>query len=206
MKIECKIEQGLRVLRVYALSKLYADYRDIYLNECLLKHDNDYSNAEKLSDMINSVFMGETKPTDFIKDYDKITNELIDKSREFKIELDRINQSTCGLNKKGVLAFCKQVEHGSFHLLKINNQFHYQSRYLLSYCQSAIDKETFLEGMKEVSLFTKKKKTNNQFFKRTFLAIEKTHYEIMSKQYLRNYDKENTTTKRKVPRRTKTDF
>lgn len=191
MNIECKIEQGLRVLRVYALSKLYSDYRDIYLNECILKHEGSYQNAENISDMINSVVNGNTKPTDFVKDENKIINELIEKSKDFKFELERIHQSTCGLNKKGVLAFCKQVEHGDFHLLKINNQFHYQSRYLLSYSQNAINKDTFLEGMKEVSIFTGKRKTNNALFKKTFLAIEKTHYEIMSKQFLRQYEKEN---------------
>lgn len=186
-KIECKIDQGLRVLRIYALSKFYADYRDIYLNECILKQKSTYADAEKMSDMINSIFMGETKPVDFVKDEDKIINDLIDKNRYFKFELDRVNQSNCGLTKEGVLAFCKRVEHGRFHILKINTQFNYQSAYLLSYLQNRIGKEVFLDGIKEISIFTKNKKTNNKFFKKTFLEIEKTHYEIMNKQILRNY-------------------
>jgi hypothetical protein len=178
-------EQRQRVLTVFALSKFYSDYREIYLLECLLKLDNNYTKAEETSAFINSIFNGNTTPSEFMKNHEEIINELIDKNKYFNLELDRINQSGTSLNKKNVLAFCKLVEHGSFHLLKINLCFNSQVNFLLHYIDELIPKEALLIGMMETSFIDGRRKKNNVLFKKTFLAIEKTYYEVFRKQLLR---------------------
>jgi len=181
-----KIQQKQRILRVYALSKLYADYREIYINECILKTENNYFEAEKTSNFINEVFGGETKPTDFIFEHNKTINKLIDKANEFKDELKRIDKTSLGLNKKNVLAFCKEVEHGKYHILKSNIQFYYQTIALYNYSEGRCSKELFLEGMTQIDIFTKKRKTNNAYYKKTFLEVEKSYYAILRKQIFRS--------------------
>lgn len=178
-------EQIQRILTVFALSKFYSDYREIYLLECLLKSENNYTKAEETSAFINAIFNGKTTPSEFLKNHEDIINELIDKNKYFNLELDRINQSGTSLNKKNVLAFCKLVEHGSFHLLKINLNFNYQVNFLLHYINQLITKEVFFEGMMETSFINGSRKKNNVIFKKTFLAIEKTYYEVYKKQLLR---------------------
>lgn len=185
-RIQCKLSQRDRVLRVFVLARLYCDFRDIYLNECSLNHSNNYKSAENTSDMMNIIFNQDTTPTDFIIDKEKITNDLIDKSVNFNKNLKELKGNYIGLNEKIVRAFCKNVEHGNFHLLKINNSFVYQTNWLLDYVLNIIGKDTFLEGFKEINIFSKSRKYNNLKYKRTFLAIEKTYYEIVRKQIYRN--------------------
>lgn len=150
----------------------------------MLKHDNNYSKAENTSEMFNRVFGFETSPTDFIKEDEKIIDDLIDKNIEFKKDLDYLDFSSCGLDKHTVIAFCKEVEF-NFHILKVNNNFIYQSQNLLAYVSKFTTKKQFLEGIKEIDIFTGNKKVNNKFFKRTFLAIEETYNKLHLKKELR---------------------
>lgn len=183
--IYLKNEQTKRILRVYILSKFYCDYRDIYLNECLLKHKNDYIGAEKTSDFINSVFGGETKPVDFIYQEQDLINDLISKNKLFNEEINMLEKLNIGINKKNIVAFCKNVEHRCFHILKSNIQFKYQCHSLYSYSMNNINKNELIKGMEQICIFSKKSKLNNKYFKKTFLEIEKTYYEIASKQIIR---------------------
>ena len=185
-KIQCKISQRDRLFRVFTLAKVYCDFRDIYLKECILKSKNDYKEAEKFSGLMNSIFGTDSTPSSFITDYEKTTNELIDNVSNFKSLLKSLEGNSIGLNEKCIIAFCNNVEHGSFHLLKINNCFKYQTNWLLNYYLNYVGKDAFLEGFKETDIFSKSKKYNNIEYKRTFLAIEKTYYEILRKQIFRN--------------------
>ena len=189
IKIKLKSNQRNRILKVFVLSKLYADFKDFYLYECLLKQTSDYKSAERMSDLMNGLFNQDTKPVDFIVDKDKIANDLIDKSIKFKNFLKNIKGNNLGLYEEAIKAFCKNVEHGEYHNLKINNNFFYQTKWLLNYSLDNVSKKDFLEGIKEVNIFSKTKKYNNVFYKRTFLAIENTYDDIMSKQILRKTNK-----------------
>lgn len=184
LKQRLKLKQNLRILKVYSLARFYVSFRDIYLNECMLKHENNYLKAENSSEMFNNIFGAKTIPTDFIKDDDKIINDLIDKNIEFKKDLDYLKISICELDKYSVIAFCKYVEF-NFHILKINNNFIYQSQNLVSYVSKFITKKQFLQGFKEIDIFTGDKKVNNLFYKKTFLAVEKTYNELHIKKELR---------------------
>jgi hypothetical protein len=188
-KKDLKLEQKNRILRVYALAKLYSDYRDIYLSECLLKCNTTYFEAEKTSDFINSIFKGDTKACDFIKNEDELINELISKTKIFKYELEIVSKLFIGLNDKLVMSFCKDIEHGNFHILKSNIGFIYQIHSLLNYYNGSINKDEFLYGIQEFSIFTKKRKFNNKLFKKTFLSIESKYYEIINKQIIRKQTK-----------------
>ena len=188
-KIILKSNQRNRILKVFVLAKLYADFKDFYLHECLLKQTSDYKSAERMSSLMNGLFNQDTKPVDFIVDKDKITNDLIDKSVKFKEFLKNIQGNSIGLNEASIKAFCKNVQHGEYHNLKINNNFYYQTKWLLNYSLDNVSKKDFLEGIKEVNIFSKTKKYNNGFYKRTFIAIENTYNEIMSKQILRETSK-----------------
>ena len=184
-KNQLKQYQKDRILRVYALTRFYCNYRDIYLNECLLKHDTNYLDAEKTSHLINYIFKGDTKPVDFIKDEDKLVDDLISKNENFKHELGVVSKIFIGLNEKIVMAFCRNVEHGDFHILKSNIGFQYQIHALLNYYSGVITKDEFLYGIQELSIFTGKRKFNNKLFKKTFLSIESKYYEIVNKQIIR---------------------
>lgn len=188
-KDQLKQYQKERILRVYALTRLYCDYRDIYLNECLLKQKTNYFDAEKTSNFINCVFKGETKPVDFIKNEDKLIDDLISQNQIFKYELGIVSDLFIGLNEKIVMSFCKNVEHGDFHILKSNIGFKYQIHALFHYYSGVITKDEFLYGIQELSIFTGKRKLNNRLFKKTFLSIESKYYEILNKQIIRTLKK-----------------
>lgn len=170
------IKRKMRVTKVGMLTSFYVCYRDIYLKEQLLKSKNNYVKAEHMSDFINKLGISETKPVDFIYDKDLIINQLIDLNIEFKKNIAFCVDNRI-FTKRFILSFCKNVEFSN-HLLRFNNQFQYQIASLSAYVTGQISKEVLEEDMKEISLFTKKKRYNNRFFKKTFLEIEKTAFQI----------------------------
>lgn len=178
-----------RIIRVCFLAKYYCAYRDIYLNQRLLEYENNYIEAEEFSDNLNSIFGLESKPTDFLHNENDLSNKIIDTHRWFDNEMKNLDGFV--LSKNAVMAFVKSIEHGDFHILKSNPNFVYQMESIMAYGFGISDKEHFLEGIKEVSIFTKRSKFNNRLLKKTFLEVEKRYFEILNIQSLRTLNKRN---------------
>jgi hypothetical protein len=179
-------KRSLRLWKLCVLANAYYKYQIFYLNECLLKHDTDYKQAENTSMLINSIFNGETVPADFVKSQEESENELIEKHQDYQ---DYLNQSM--LDKETVDAFCKASEHGKSSLLKINSIiFVKQIETLLTYNFGLITKEQAEKGILDYCIFSRKpKKLNTKLFKNTVYFIERLYNEIESKKNFRTQNK-----------------
>lgn len=174
--------RNTRLVRLYILSEAYFKYQIFYLNQCVLKHNNDYQLAESTSNMINTIFNGQTTASDFIKSEDEKTNEVIETYNEYQSFLNKTF-----LDKKVVDAFCKASEHSFGTMLKINSTgFSSQITALILYNSGEISKQQVQNALKDYCIFTKKtKKLNTKLFKKTITSIEKLYSEILEKKIIR---------------------
>ena len=178
--------RNIRLIRLYILSEAYYRYQIFYLSESLLKNKTDYKTAEKTSFFINSIFNGDTSPSDFIKTQDEAANEVIDNYNEYK----RFLENTF-LNKEVVDAFCRSVEHNSRTTLKINSVgFTNQISELIRYNCGEVTKKQIENALVDYCIFTKKpKKMNFRLFKKTVYSIENLYTEILKKKINRKLKK-----------------
>lgn len=180
---QAKIERrNSRLIRLYILSEAYNRYQMFYLNQCVLKHSSNYVLAENTSTLINTIFKGETKPSDFLKDENQAINDLIDSHQSYQYFLNKTH-----LDKVIVDAFCKSSEHNFGSILKINSiAFTRQVAVLTLYNAGEITKEQLQEALIDFCIFTKKtKKLNTTLLKKTVYSIEKLYTEILNKKIAR---------------------
>lgn len=177
-----KERRNSRLIRLYILSEAYNRYQMFYLNQCVLKHSSNYDLAENTSMLINTIFKGETKPVDFLKDENQASNDLIDSHKEYQNFLNKTY-----LDKAVVDAFCKASEHNFGSILKINSiPFTRQIGLLTLYNVGEINKEQLQEALTDFCIFTKKtKKLNTKLLKKTVHSIEKLYTEILNKKIAR---------------------
>lgn len=178
--------RNTRLVRLYVLSEAYFKYQMFYLNQCTLNHKNNYQLAENTSMMINTIFNGQTKPTDFIKSEEEAVNDVIDKHKDYQGFLNKTF-----LDKTVVDAFCKASEHNLGTILKINSTgFSSQISALILYNAGEITKEQLHSALIDYCIFTKTtKKLNTRLFKKTITSIEKLYTEILNKKTIRQHKK-----------------
>lgn len=166
-----------RLMRLYVLSEAYYKYQMLYLSQCAVRHGISYSTAESTSQMINTIFNGDTSASDFVTSDDELTNHVIDYYNDYKAFV----KSNVTVPKEVLNAFTRQAEHGNKTLLKFNHSgFHRQITALVMYNYGEITKAQLNDHLKDFCIFSKTpKKMNTVLFKRTIYTVEKLYQEIL---------------------------
>jgi len=172
-------------MRLLAVVQAYHHYTLMQMNRSLLQHENNWQDAEQLSDLVNMLMPHkECSPTDFMHDKDEVSDEALDNYEEFKKWL-KVAELT-GINEKTVSAFCKNVDNlQSAFQLKLFGHIYYPVWLiaLLLYLNKSISKTELQSVFVEYSLFSgKSKPANFALFRKTVLDIEKTISQITYKQ------------------------
>jgi len=179
------VNRVIRVMRLLAVVQAYHHYTLMQMNRSLLQHENNWQDAEQLSDLVNMLMPHkECSPTDFMHDKDEVSDEALDNYEEFKKWL-KVAELT-GINEKTVSAFCKNVDNlQSAFQLKLFGHIYYPVWLiaLLLYLNKSISKTELQSVFVEYSLFSgKSKPANFALFRKTVLDIEKTISQITYKQ------------------------
>lgn len=174
-----KYETRERIIKVSNLANLYYLYHSIELKRRIILANNNYESCENIANFINMLGFN-VSPIDFIVDEDKESNEIIDLHNNFT---NYLNSCYHFLDIDTVVSFCKEVEN-TFHILKINMQFHYMMSSLFAYSFGIIGKSDLLYELKEVSIFTGRRadKINRRYIYRTFISVEETYNKILQKK------------------------
>lgn len=167
-----------RLMCLYVLSEAYYKYQMLYLSQCAVRHGVSYSTAESTSQMINTIFNGNTSASDFVTSEDDMANHVIDYYNEYKAFVN----SNVTVPIEVLNAFTRQAEHGNKTLLKFNhNGFQRQITALIMYNCGEITKAQLKDHLKDFCIFSKTpKKMNTVLFKRTIYTVESLYQEILS--------------------------
>ena len=183
------LNRKIRVLRLLAVVQAYHYYTMMQLNRQLLQFDNNWQEAEHLSNWM-SVLMPykESSPTDFLHNKNEVSDEVLNHYDEFKKWIKSAEE--VGINEKTLTAFCKNVDNlqSTFYLKAFGHIFYpdwLTALYL--YLENAISKTELQKAFVEYSLFSgKAKPANLAGFRKTVRDIEKNILEIANKQICRN--------------------
>jgi len=183
------LNRKIRVLRLLAVVQAYHYYTMMQLNRQLLQFDNNWQEAEHLSNWM-SVLMPykESSPTDFLHNKNEVSDEVLNHYDEFKKWIKSAEE--VGISEKTLTAFCKNVDNlqSTFYLKAFGHIFYpdwLTALYL--YLENAISKTELQKAFVEYSLFSgKAKPANLAGFRKTVRDIEKNILEIANKQICRN--------------------
>ena len=175
----------IRVLRLLAIVQTYHHYTMMQLNSELLKRDNNWQDAEQMSDLMNMLIpCRNSSPTDFLHDKDEVSDTVLDNYEGFKNWMSIAEK--VGISEKALTAFCKNVDNlQSVFQLKIYGHvlYPYWLIALLLYLENAISKKELQGTFFEISLFSGKAvPANFAAFREAILEIEKVIAEIADKQ------------------------
>ena len=183
------IKRIIRVLRLLAVVQAYHHYTMMQLYHKSLQHENSWENAERLSDLMN-FFMPykECTPSDFLRDEDKDTNEILDNYEGFK-KWAKVAETMC-VSEKTLMAFCKNVDNlQSVFQLKAFGHVFYPDwlKALFLYLNNDISKTELQNTFVKYSLFTgKPEPANLAEFRKVIIEIEAVISQITIKQINRN--------------------
>lgn len=166
----------------------FSQYTQMELHRELIKHKNDWRDAEKTRDLIHFFFPDrELKTEDFLIGKDELTDKVIDKYNDFKSWIPVAE--FLGIPEKTVKAFCKNVDNtASVWRLKSTGHLHYPLYFsaVYKYLDGAISKEDLKESFVEYSIFGgKATPARLRLFRRSIIQIERLIDEIMTKQAVR---------------------
>jgi hypothetical protein len=183
------INRKFRVLRLLTVVQAYHYYMMMQMNHKLLKVDNNWQDAEHMSDWMNVLMpYRKSSPTDFMYDKNEVSDVVLDNYEEFKKWVKIAEQVL--ITEKTLTAFCKNVDNlqSVFHLKALGHVFY--PNYLTAmylYLENAISKTELQDSFVEYSLFTgKTKPANFALFRKTVLEIEKMILQIAAKQLERS--------------------
>ena len=130
----------------------------------------------------------ECSPTDFMRNKDEDTNEVLDNFEEFKKWLKIAGAA--GISEKALTAFCKNVDNlQSVFRLKAFGHIFYPDwlMALFLYLNNAISKTELQKSFVEYSLFTgKPEPADLAEFRKDVWEIEKVIFQIANKQINRD--------------------
>ena len=189
MKELKNLDRKLRVLKLHAIVMAFSQYTQMELHRSLIKHKNDWNDAENTKNLIHFFFPDrELKTEDFLLSKDELSDEVIDRYNEFKSWIPVIR--FLGIPEKTVKAFCKNVDNtASIWLLKSTGHLYYPFYFgaIYKYLDGTISKEELKKSFVEYSIFTgKATPVRLRLFRRTIIKIEKLIDEIMTKQAARS--------------------
>jgi len=178
----------IRVLRLLAVVQAYHHYTMMQMNHKLLKSDNSWEDAEKLSDLMNIFFPHtEHSPTDFLHNKDEVTDEILNYYDDLKMWTKLAEK--VGISEKTLTAFCKNVDNfDSIIHLKALGHIYYPGWIMafFLYLNNNITKKELQNTFVEFNMFSgKPKPANFAKFRKIILQIENKIAEITIKQYIR---------------------
>ena len=186
------LNRTIRVLRLLAVVQAYHHYSMMQLNRELLQIDNNWQDAEKMSNLMAILIpYKEYSPTDFLYSTNEVTDTILDNYDKFKHWIE-IAESV-GISEKTLTAFCKSVDNlqCTFHLKVLGHIFYpLWLSALFLYLNNAISKTQLQKSFVEYTFFTGTSKPANFFeFRKTVLNIERIIFQINEKQMFRSIKK-----------------
>ena len=183
------LNRKIRLLRLLAVVHAYHYYTMMQLNYKLLQHNNNWQQAEHMSNFMNALMpYKKSSPADFIYDRNEVSDNVLDNYSEFKKWIKIAEEA--GINEKTLTAFCKNVDNlQSVVHLKVLGHIFYPNwlTALYLYLDNGISKTELQNTIVEYSLFSgKAKPANLAIFRKTMLDIEKCILEIAHKQINRH--------------------
>jgi len=183
------LNRKIRVLRLLAIVQAYHYYTMMQLNRELLRCNNNWQDAEHLSNWMNVMIPYiEHSPTDFLHNKDEVTDTVLNNYEKFKKWI-KIAESV-GISEKTLTAFCKNVDNAQsvIHLKALGHLSYPEwlmAMYL--YLENDISKAELQNTFVEYSLFSgKSTPANFSKFRKIVLEIEENILQITNKQICRN--------------------
>ena len=182
----------IRVARLYAVVNAYHHYTVMQLYRKSLQIENTWKDAEHMSYWMNVLMpFKESSPTDFLRNKDEDTDEVLDNFEALKKWLKFAE--TVGISEQTLIAFCKNVDNlQSVFRLKAFGHMFYPNwlMSLLLYLNNSISKTELQNSFVEYSLFSgKHEPTDIAEFRKVILEIEDLILQIANKQINRNIKK-----------------